>query len=284
MPALDPGLRTALVGALQKVAGSARGVIYDVPASQRPVQRSRNAMSVAGSPAWAEYLNVRRRIDDGALTIVLSLRVLDSDERRLAIDWGSTYANSLLLVEPRERDCDLTDPANAHYRALHAILAALPRDADGVSDSSSHETALGRFLRESYGRWVYWPSPGLDSEPQEVLLDLRDQRDTIALRLLRELPQRFPQSRFDRSMAFLHFWERELFGGPVPRARSVFRTRLGLPILYDPYCADRAVRRLVNQGRMTVVGPARVPHLRFGFGSAIPDSMPDEEFEKLVMV
>jgi hypothetical protein len=259
-------------------------VVYDVPFEGRPRAADFSSITVRGSAPWADYLRTRRQVDDGALTIILSLRSLGAAERRLVVNWGSKHANSLLLVEPREPACDLTNPGDPAARELADLLAVTdPPDAGAPAGWTRH-TALGDFLLECFGRWVYWPSPGLDCQPEEVVLDLRRPSDTVALKLLSELPHRFPQELFDRSMAFLHFWERELFGGPVPRARSVFRTRLGLPVLHDPYCADRALRRLVNEGKVSVVGPTRVPRLSFGFGSPVPSAMSDEEFENLVML
>lgn len=269
--------------ALQDLAGSARGVIYDVPASQRPLRARPSAPSVAGSPAWDQYVRTRRQVDDGALTLVISLRALDDAERRLAVDWGARYANSFVLVEPRDAASDLADPLNPAAIRVAAALTRTPEPGPAASVGWSRGTPLGQLLREIYGRWVYWPSPGADASPEDELLDLSGHADTLALQLVRAIPGRFPQDTFDRSMTFLLFWERELFGGPVPRVRSVFRTRLGMPILHDPYCADRALRRLVNAGRLALVGPTAVPRVSYGFGSPVPVDVTDEEFERLVM-
>jgi len=281
-PQADGG-RSLLMRALQDLAGSARGIIYDVPTDQKPYRARLAAPSVAGSPAWDRYLRTRRQVDDGALTLVISLRPLDDQERRLAVDWGARYANSFVLVEPRDASCDLGDAHNSAAVRIAAAIARTPEPGPAAESGWSRGTPLGRLLRELYGRWVYWPSPAADATPDEELLDLGGHVDTLALQLLRAISQRFPQDAFDRSMTFLLFWERELFGGPVPRVRSVFRTRLGMPILHDPYCADRALRRLVNAGRLPLVGPTAVPRLSYGFGSPVPEELSDEEFERLVM-
>ncbi|HKS90756.1 MAG TPA: hypothetical protein VJQ83_02415 [Tepidiformaceae bacterium] len=277
------GERSLLMRALQDLAGSARGVIYDVPAGQKPHRTRPGAPSVAGSPAWDQYIRTRRQVDDGGLTLVISLRTLDDDERRLAVDWGARYANSFVLIEPRDVLCDLADVDNSAAIRVADAVARTPDPGPVAESGWSRGTPLGRLLRELYGRWVYWPSPAADAVPEEELLDLGGHGDTLALQLLRAIPRRFPQDAFDRSMTFLLFWERELFGGPVPRVRSVFRTRLGMPILHDPYCADRALRRLVNAGRLPLVGPTEVPRLSYGFGSPVPSELTDEEFEQLVM-
>lgn len=269
---------------LQDLAGSARGVVYDVPAAEHPRRLRPSSPSVQGSPAWDRFIRTRRQVDDGALTIVISLRALQGPERRLAVDWGARYANSFVLVEPRDATCDLGDRANPWTERLTAAIERTAEPGPDEQPGWSRQTELGHVLRETYGTWVYWPSPAMDAEPEEQPLDLARQGGTLALQLLRAIPDRFPQDAFDRSMAFLLSWERELFSGPVPRARSVFRTRLGMPILYDPYCADRALRRLVNLGRLPLRGPTTVPRLSYGFGSPVPQDLTDEEFERLVMV
>lgn len=275
--------RSLFMRALQDLAGSARGVVYDVPLDQRPRRARPSSPSVLGSPLWDRYVRTRRQVDDGALTIVIALRRMEDTERRLAVDWGARYANSFLLVEPRDDACDLSDESNAGAAQLAGALAQMQQPPADAAPGWSRGTAVGELLREIYGRWVYWPSPAADAAPEVEDLDLAGPSDTLALQLLREIPRRFPQEAFDRSMAFLLSWERELFSGPVPRARSVFRTRLGMPILHDPYCADHALRRLVNLGRLPLVGPTTVPRISYGFGSAVPETVSDEEFEALVM-
>ena len=99
----------------------------------------------------------------------------------------------------------------------------------------------------------------------EVPLLLQGPEETIRGELLAEVERRFPQHMFDRALAYVNDWERELLGGPVPRARSVFRT-LGMPIVSDPRCVDRALRRLVNEGRISVVGATLPGRPVFGQG------------------
>ena len=107
--------------------------------------------------------------------------------------------------------------------------------------------------------------------------------ETLWGRILSELDDRFPQPAFDRALAYVNDWEQELLGGPVPRARSVFRTRLGMPILRDALCVDHAVRRLANQGRMTIIGASLPGRPIFGRGRPVPEEISDEEFVNFLM-
>ena len=278
-----------LLRALQDLAGTARGVVYDVPRTQRPRLQPLSPIYVEGSAAWYRYLRARRSLDDGQLTLLLSLRQLPEDERRLAVDWGAAYANSFLLVEPRVAACDLSDPRSPVAREVLALCrqAAVsePHKADagaGARERWTAHTPLGERLREMYGRWVCWDAPLPEGRTEETPLRLSGPADTLSVQLLPLLYERFPQQSFDAALAELRQRERELFGGTVANARSAFRTRLGLPVLHDPRAPDRAVRRLVNLGHMSVV--SGLPGGRvFGPGRRVPDDMPDDEFERLQM-
>jgi hypothetical protein len=203
----------------------------------------------------------------------------------MVVDWGTTYANSFLLVEPNEPSCDLSDSDNPVLREALKMAGEIDRPTDrrdSQRERWTSETELGGLLRDLFGTWVYWRGPLPDGEPECVPLTLRAPSDTLANHLLFELNARFPQAAFDAAVADLNAHERELLGGPVPRGRSAFRTRLGLPILHDPQAADRAIRRLVNLGKMRVV--SRLPSTQtFGPGSPVPEDMPDDEFERLDM-
>jgi hypothetical protein len=270
---------------LQELAGTSNGVVYDVPRNLRP-EPLPGSLFLRGTAAWRSYLEAREQVDTGEPAIILSLRVLDDEERELVVDWGTTYANMFMLVEPSVRDCDLTEPSNVRARqladALEATERRLPSQIEGLPDGWTRTTPLGFMLREFFGTWIYWDAPLPEGATRTVRINLGAASETLWVALQPELDGRFPQTMFDRALAQLHRWERELFGGPVPRARSVFRTRLGLPMLRDPRCADRALRNLVNDGRVTVVGyPPQ--NMQFGPGHPVPEEMTDEEFAGLVM-
>ncbi len=282
-----PPEQRILLRALQDLAGTARGVVYDVPRAQRPWPQPLSPIYVEGSSAWRRYLRARRSLDDGQLTLLLSLRQLPEEECRLAVDWGAAYANSFLLVEPRVAACDLSDPGSSVAREVLALCrqaAASESRAPGVEANErwTAHTPLGERLRELYGRWVCWDAPLPEGRTEVTPLRLTGPADTLSIQLLPLLYERFPQQSFDVALAELQQRERELFGGTVANARSAFRTRLGLPILHDPHAPDRAVRRLVNLGRMSVA--SGLPGGRiFGPGRRVPDDMPEDEFERLQM-
>lgn len=271
--------------AFRELAGTANGVIYDLPRALRP-EPIAGSIFVRGSSAWRAYLDAREHVDSGEPAILLALRVLDTDERELVVDWGTTYANMFLLVEPRDPRIDLTEPLNPYARRLEdALSATLPavRLPGADVEGWTRTTAFGSLLRELFGTWRYWEAPLPGGTVEQVPLALRSPEQTLWSQLHAELESRFPQAAFDRALASLYTWERELFGGPVPRARSAFRTRLGLPILGDARAADRALRRLVNEGRMTVVGYGLPGRPAFGPGHPVPDELSDEEFARFVM-
>src|SRR5215208_4389693 len=98
-PEQPPAWRLVL-RALAEASGFDRGLFYDLPFAEAPRSLPGTRVFLRGSPAWRRYLALRERYDDGTLTPLLSLRPLDDRERRLAVDWGASYANSFLLAEP----------------------------------------------------------------------------------------------------------------------------------------------------------------------------------------
>ena len=282
----SPEEERILLRALQDLAGAARGVIYDVSRADRPLRLPLSPVYLEGSASWRRFLRTRRALDDGHLTLLLSLRQLPEDERRLVVDWGTAHANTFLLVEPSEPGCDLTDarsPTALEVRDLCRQAARIEPPEAEQHEPWTVRTPLGARLRELYGRWVWWDEPLPHGRSREEPLRLTGPSDSLSVHLLPLLYERFPQQSFDVALAELQATERELFGGEVATARSVFRTRLGLPVLHDARAADRAVRQLVNLGRMSVTtgGAGAVV---FGPGHPVPDDMPDEAFERLQMV
>lgn len=281
----DGHRRYLVLLAFEEIAGTSNGVIYDIPKAQRP-ERIPGSIYVRGSSGWRDYLDAREQVDTGDPAILFSLRVLDNEERQLAVDWGTTYANAFFLVEPHDPTCDLSDPANAWARrmneAIAATLAIMPLQ-ETMPEGWTRNAPIGAFLREVFGTWLYWSAPPPAGAILPVSLNLRDPDDTLWGRILSELNERFPQPTFDRAMARLYAREDELFGGPVPRARSVFRTRLGMPILRDPRCSDHALRRLTNQGEMSIIATSLPGIPVFGLGRPVPEEITDEEFSQFLM-
>ncbi|MGI8554031.1 MAG: hypothetical protein ACR2PL_25085, partial [Dehalococcoidia bacterium] len=139
----------AVQHAFAATMGHSRLLLYDLPSEDAPRRTSRSGISLEGSGRWLQYLANRRHFDDGRLTLLVALRRLGAEERLLAIDWGSAYANTFLLIEPSRSDVDLTD-------AGHPSAARVRAAAESVL-SGSDPAMLARVLRELYGSWVYWP-------------------------------------------------------------------------------------------------------------------------------
>lgn len=282
---IQPAWRLVL-RALWEMAGFERGVLYDVPAGAAPRPLPGTRIFLRGSTAWRRFLDAREQVDDGALTLLLSLRPLPPAEARLVVDWGNSYANAFLLVEPHQPAADLTDPENATRRALAAVAVSLLRDRPPDDDPHTpwtRATALGALARETFGVWSVWTAPGQSGAVERVPLTLTGQGETLHDRLLAEIAARFPQEAFDDALAGLYEQERELFGGPVARARIPFLTRLGLPVPYDPRRVDYALRRLVNEGRAWLFEPGPDPPFYHGPTHPVPERMTDAEFERLVL-
>ncbi len=278
----DPAARFVHRAVLD-LAGANRTLLYGVPRDQAPAPLAGTPIFLRGSPAWQTYLRARERLDTGDLTLLVALRPLAPTERLLAVDWGTTYANTFLLVEPRDPACDLTDPTNAVRRRLEALARAL-LGRDGAAPPT-RETTLGAALRGLYGVWVSWAGPPHDGgQAEEHLLTPAGSGDTLAALVRARLRECFPPAAFEDAFAHLHDREAELFNGrPIGRARTPFLTRLGLPVLYDPSDINRAARRLINAGRVWAYrhGPDGVSF--HGPERPVPDTMSDAELERLIM-
>ena len=276
-----------LLRALQDLAGAGRGVVYDVSRTDRPLRLPLSPVYLEGSDSWRRFLHTRRALDDGQLTLLVSLRQLPEDERRLVVDWGTSYANTFLLVEPGEPGCDLSDPNSPVSLEVSDLCRRAaehePPVAEAALERWTAQTALGERLRELYGHWVWWDQPLPGGRSRHEPLRLAGPADTLSMHLLPLLYERFPQPAFDIALAELQQTERELFGGTVAGARSVFRTRLGLPVLHDARAVDRAVRHLVNLGRMSVA-TGGADGVIYSSRNPVPADLPDEEFERLLLI
>ena len=283
----SPEEERILLRALQDLAGAARGVIYDVSRADRPLRLPLSPVYLEGSASWRRFLRTRRALDDGHLTLLLSLRQLPEDERRLVVDWGTAHANTFLLVEPSEPGCDLTDarsPTALELRDLSRQAARVEPDEGGQHEPWTARTPLGERLRELYGRWIWWDEPLPHGRSQEELLRLTGPSDTLSVHLLPLLYERFPQQSFDVALAELQ----------AIRARAVRRRGRDCPLrLPHPPRAARPPRRPRSRSRRP---PAREPgqdvrHDRWrrrpsssAPATPSPDDMPDEAFERLQMV
>ncbi len=276
-PERDEGLtraqRRALESALADVSGTERVLLYDVPLAGRP-RLEVGRLRPRGSAAWERYLVDRERLDDGRLGLVVARRQLDDDEARLAVEWGCSYANTFLLIEPADARCDLLDAANPWGSRLHALTS----EAGGRAS-----TALRTFLGAALGRWVRWTAPPPDGEVERIELMPTPPGGRVVEQLLSECERCYPQAVFDHEIVRLHLLEAELVSGPVPRARSVFRTRLGMPVLLDPFAPDRGIRRLVERGRLSVTARRGARREVFGPGRPLPGGVTDEEFATFVV-
>ncbi|MFN8639266.1 MAG: hypothetical protein U0360_07370 [Dehalococcoidia bacterium] len=265
--------RRALEAALADVTGTDRVLLYDVALDERP-HLEVGRLRPQGSPAWERFLVDREHLDDGRLGLVVTRRQLDDDEARLAVEWGCSYANTFLLVEPTDARCDLLDATNPWGGQLRALVS----DAGGRASM-----ALRTFLGTAIGRWVRWTAPPPDGEVERVVLTPTPPGAHVVEQLVRECERRYPQAVFDHEIVRLHLLEAELVSGPVSRARSVFRTRLGMPVLLDPFASDRGIRRLVERGRLSVSAKRGARREVFGPGRPLPGGVTDEEFATYVV-
>src|SRR6185437_14322 len=115
-------IRAELHRGLVAVAGQSRMLVYDLAPEDAPSRLPRSAIALHGSERWQEYLARRRELDDGYLTLVLTLRRLGLTERLLAVDWGTAHANTFLLIEPLDPSVDLSRSGEEPARSL--LLAA----------------------------------------------------------------------------------------------------------------------------------------------------------------
>jgi hypothetical protein len=274
-----------LVRTLQETSGFERGVVYQVRREDAPRPVRGSAVYLHGSAAWHRYIRTRARFDDGTLTPVLSLRSMGRDERRLVAGWGAAFANTFLLIEPRDPVIDLLDPSDALRRRIDSAARAVLRRCSPDDDPGrawTRETELGGLLRSAYGVWLCWSGPATAGSPRRIKLSPSAPDDTLAGLLDRALLGQYPQSRFDAAVADLLETQPELFHGPVATIRIPFKTRFGLPVLHDPYFADRALRRLVNEGRVRVFNRRAGYLVAYrGPDNPVPDDLRDEDFARL---
>ena len=261
--------RGDLSAALQRLAGTPRVVVYDLSEAEAPERAETNTPFVRGSQAWWRFIDRRRALDDGQdLNLLVSLRGLRADERLLAVNWGTAFANSFLVVEPSDPWLDLTTP-------------------EGIREFESRSLAHGAdaLVRAAYAEWIYWvrdEQGELDS--RAATLSLSDPDATLWQTLWERLPQAFPASAFLSSLTLLILREGELFTGgrEVARAIMPFLTRLGLPILYDARHVLQGVRQLVNAGLAGVQDPEDDFHVYRGPEEPLPADLPDERLALMI--
>lgn len=259
--------RTELVAALGELVGTPRALLYGLTEAEAPHRASPSTPFVRGSEAWWDFVALRRTLDDAqGLNLIVSLRGLPSEERLLAVNWGTKFANSFLIIEPADPWLDLTTDA-------------------GIADyarQSGRRTAAD-LVRSAYADWNYWVrdetgelegrSATLSLEPHATIWQVMEQR----------LPQAFPEATFLSSLTLLTLRESELFTGgkPVHRAVAPFLTRLGLPVLYDPRHVIQGVRQLVNAGLAWVHDPDDNWRRYRGPAEPLPAEISDEHLSRM---
>ncbi|MGE0056894.1 MAG: hypothetical protein AB7T32_02800, partial [Dehalococcoidia bacterium] len=78
--------------ALQRLAGTERLLIYDVPEADVPVRSGPCSPFVRGGPTWNRFIERRRVLDNGRdLNLLVSLRGLRAEERLLMVGWGTNF-------------------------------------------------------------------------------------------------------------------------------------------------------------------------------------------------
>ena len=221
--------------ALQRLAGTTRLLVYDVPESDAPTRSSPATPFVHGGPAWGRYIERRRALDDGQdLNLLVSLRGLRAEERLIIAGWGTSFANSFLLIEPYDPWLDLTtEESIAEFRAATAAKSA------------------DELVHAAYAEWVYWvQDENGDLESRTAALGVSDPNTTLWSSIWQRLPATFSEADFLSALTLLNLREQELFigGREVIRAVIPFLTRLGLPILYDWRFVIGGMRQLINAG------------------------------------
>jgi hypothetical protein len=258
--------------ALGTLAGRVRVLVYDLAPREAPLRLSRTGITLSGSDRWQSYLGRRRRFDDGQLTLVLGLRRLNRTERLLAVDWGTAHANAFLLIEPLSSEVDLSNPER--------------EETSGLFDAASKGRAadVEAMLRRLYGAWVYWPAaPANEEDECLAALPLPDSQRTLFEALQLALRDVFPPEAFVDQLRRLLRDESELFHGrTIERASTPFRTRLGLPAVYDPTLVTVAVRDLVNEGRIAAFPAGGSGYFQGPF-LPVPDEVPNELFERMLL-
>ena len=259
--------RDELLTALTGLAGTPRTLVYDLTEAEMPHRANPSTPFVHGSEAWWRFIERRRVLDNGqALNLLVSLRGLRAEERLLAVNWGTRFANAFLLIEPADPWLDLTTPAG---------LAEYER--------SSGARQAPDLVRAAYAEWNYWVRDEKgELESRSATLNLNTD-ETLWQVIEQRLPQTFPAAAFLSSLTLLTLKESELFTGgkPVGRAIAPFLTRLGLPILYDARHVIHGVRQLVNAGLTWVQDPEDSWRLYRGPSEPIPAEISDERLSRM---
>jgi hypothetical protein len=258
-----------IAAAVRKLAGTERVVIYDVAEEDAPERPNPASPFVRGSSAWWDFVRRRRELDDGQnLTLLVSLRGLRTDERLLAINWGSAFANTFLLIEPADPWLDLTTDQGVREFAA--------QKAEGDAD---------RLVRRAYADWVYWhTSPDGETDSHLATLDMAESDSTLWETMWHKLPLTFSENEYLSSLTLLTLREAELFTGGREVARAVipFLTRIGLPIVYDARHVIKGVRELVNAGLAWVQDPEDNWRIYKGPSEPIPSDITDERVAMMV--
>jgi hypothetical protein len=261
--------KTEVVAALKRLAGTERVLIYDVSENDAPERAEATTPFVRGSSVWWQFVERRRKLDDGEdLTLLVSLRGLRQDERLLIVNWGTAFANAILLVEPADPWLDLTT-------------------ADGIEQFARDRAAASAddLVRAAYADWVYWVrEPGGELESHTATLDLANREANLWSAIQERLPRTFPADAFLSHLTLLTLREAELFTGGREVARAIvpFLTRLGLPILYDARYVIQGVRELVNAGLAWVQDPEDAWRVYRGPEEPLPEDIPDERVALMV--
>lgn len=260
--------RDELLTALSRLAGTPRTLLYDLTEEQAPERHSPSTPFVRGSDAWWRFVERRRVLDDGeGLNLVISLRGLRTDERLLAISWGTAFSNSFLLIEPSDPWLDLTT-------------------AEGVAQFEKQSGAKDatELVNAAYAEWNYWVRDAQgDLESRSAVLSISSDA-SLAEEMMERLPQAFPAASFLSALTLLHLKEIELFTGGREVARAIipFLTRLGLPVVYDAKYVVQGVRQLVNAGLAFVQDPEDNWRVYKGPSEPIPAEISDERFGRML--
>jgi hypothetical protein len=259
--------RDELLTALGRLAGTPRTLLYDLTEEQAPERASPATPFVRGSEAWWRFVDRRRVLDDGqSLNLLVSLRGLRVEERLLAVNWGTKFANSFLVIEPADPWLDLTTEYGLAEYARQSGMKHAPE-----------------LVRAAYADWNYWVRDEKgELEGRSATLNL-DPGATLWQAIEERLPQTFPAHAFLSSLTLLTLKESELFTGgkTVGRAIAPFLTRLGLPVLYDARHVIQGVRQLVNAGLTWVQDPEdNWRHYR-GPTEPIPAEISDERVSRM---
>jgi hypothetical protein len=190
--------RDQLRAALIRLAGTKRVVVYDLSEQEAPERPDTSTPFVRGSDAWWRFIERRRALDDGQdLNLLVSMRGLGVEERLLAVNWGSAFANSFLVIEPSDPWLDLTTP-------------------DGIRDFESRTSARGpdAVVRAAYADWIYWVrDESGELESRAATLSVTDTSETLWQAVWERLPRTFPEAAFLSSLTLLTLREAELFPG-----------------------------------------------------------------------